>query len=64
MKPPTGPFWAWTDIGTGLQWYLAIIRGTAKDPMICYVQEDFEDYWYDDDWDEEEIKTIRRPPAL
>lgn len=29
--------------------------------MIYYVQEDFEDYWYDDDWDQDDIQTITIP---
>ena len=61
MKPPKTPFWAWTDIGSGLKWHLCVIRGSADEPMIYYVQEDFEDYWNDDDWTEDEIKPIQPP---
>lgn len=66
MKPPKGPFWAWTDIGAGLKWHLCVIvPGDDEDkPMIKYLTEDFEDYWYDDDWDATEIKTLRTPAPL
>ena len=61
MKPPKTPFWAWNDIGGGMKWHLCVIRGSADEPMIYYVGEDFEDYWNDDDWDEQEIKLIKTP---
>lgn len=60
MKPPQGPFWAWTDIGAGLKWHLCVIVPGDR-PMIRYLTEDFEDYWYDDDWDEAEIVLIEPP---
>ncbi len=64
MKPPKGPFWAWTDIGTGLEWYICVIEIEDDKPMINYLSGDFQDYWYDDDWDASEIKTIRKPEPL
>ncbi len=61
MKPPRTPFWALADIGSGLKWHLCIIRGNVEEPMIYYIGEDFEDYWYDDDWEREDIKLIKKP---
>jgi len=60
MKQPIGPFWAWTDIGSGARWYLCVIV-PGDDPMIKYLTEDFEDYWYDDDWDRSLIVPIKCP---
>lgn len=59
-------FWAWTDIGEGFDWYLcAIVPGENKDsPMIKYLTEDFEDYWYDDDWGGEDIRLCQKPKRL
>jgi hypothetical protein len=59
-----GPFWAWNDIGSGLKWHLCVMTGSAKKPMIKYLTEDFEDYWYDDDWDESEIVPVNAPEPL
>lgn len=66
MKPPKGLFWAWTDIGSGFDWYLCKITGSASEPMIAYLSDSdgFEDYWYDDDWDEDEIIPIEKPKPL
>lgn len=64
MKPPKGPFWAWTDIGAGLKWHLCVITPGSDGPMIKHLTEDFEDYWYDDDWDEDEIVTIKAPAPV
>lgn len=64
MKPPKGAFWAWTDIGSGLKWHLCLINWEdSTTPMIKYLGEDFEDYWYDDDWKAEEIVEIQPPAA-
>jgi len=61
-KPPKVVFWAWTDIGDGYDWYLcAIIRDDDKKPMIKYLTEDFEDFWYDEDWTPEDIKLCAKP---
>lgn len=64
MEQPKGPFWAWNDIGSGLKWHMCVIRGSADEPMIFYVEEDFEDYWYDDDWKEGEIIAVAKPEPL
>ncbi len=65
MKRPTTPFWAWNDIGSGLKWHLCIVRdGDDGRPMIHYLEEDFEDFWYDDDWEEDEIVPITAPEDL
>lgn len=61
MKPPTQPFWVHANISGEEKWHLCIIRGYEKEPMIYYIQEDFEDYWYDDDWDEEDIHPVEEP---
>lgn len=62
MKPPKGPFWAWTDIGSGYKWYLCLVTaGEDETPIIKYLTGDFEDYWYDDDWDEDDIILIETP---
>lgn len=61
MKPPKGPFWAWTDIGDGLDWHLAFVDGDDDSPTIHYPMDGFDDYWYGDDWDPSEIKPIRKP---
>ena len=61
MKPPKGPFWAWNDINTGLKWHVCVIRGSSKEPMIYYVTEEFEDFWYDDDWEDGYIVEIKPP---
>lgn len=64
MKPPKGPFWAWQDINSGLKWHLCVMRGSADQPMIYYIGEDFEDYWYDDDWEGGDIVKIKPPKPL
>lgn len=38
------------DIGDGKKWYTAIRRTfDSGEPSIYYVEDDFEDYYYDDD---------------
>lgn len=67
MKPPLGPFWAWTDIGTGIQWHLCYVTQDSEPPdppTMFYPLADFTDYWYDDDWQPEEIRPIRKPRLL
>jgi len=65
MKPPKTPFWAWNDIGEGAKWHLCIIVPSDDEtPMMKYLVDDFEDYWYDDDWDESQIKKLRTPEPL
>lgn len=65
MKPPKGPFWAWIDFdGSGEKWHLAFITHDGDQPIINYPMDEFEDYWYDDDWTEEEIKLIETPSPL
>lgn len=61
MKPPKGPFWAWTDIGAGLKWHLCVIAPGDESPMIKYLTEDFDDYWREDEWDEDDIVAIEAP---
>jgi hypothetical protein len=66
MKAPKGPFWIWNDIdGEGCKWRLAHVRpadGTAGlEQEIHYPLDDFDDYWYDDDWEPEDIVLIRQP---
>lgn len=64
MKPPTTPFWAWNDIGAGWRWYLCIIRRNDigdEPPTMAYVEEEFDDYWYDDDWSKDDIRVINPP---
>lgn len=62
FKRPEGPFWLLTDIGEGMRWHLCLITaGSSNTPMIKYLDGDFEDYWYDEDWCPEEIVEIETP---
>jgi hypothetical protein len=61
VKPPRKVFWAWTDIGDGYDWYLCAIVKEDDKPMIKYLTEDFEDFWYDEDWDETDVKLCEKP---
>lgn len=67
MKPPKGPFWAWTDIdGTGERWRLAFVTQgecLGDRAIIHYPMDDFEDYWYEDDWEPDMIRLIRPPKS-
>lgn len=59
-------FWLYTDNGDGERWHLCTIKmvpqGNVMKRMLCYVTENFEDYWYDEDWCPEEIVEISPPP--
>lgn len=65
FKRPEGLFWLYTDNGDGERWHLCTIKmvpqGNVTKRMLCYVTEDFEDYWYDEDWCPEEIVEISPP---
>ena len=65
FKRPEGLFWLHTDNGDGERWHLCQIKmspqGNVMKPMLQYVTEDFEDYWYDEDWCPEDIREIEPP---
>jgi hypothetical protein len=66
MKPPKGPFWAWSNYdGIGLKWHLCVVRDRLPHrPTITYLVENLDDDWYDDDWEEHEIVLVPVPKAL
>jgi hypothetical protein len=67
MKPPKGPFWAWNDLSDGAKWHLCTMgmpEEVGGPPMMRYLMDGFEDYWYDDDWEEHEIVLVPVPKAL
>jgi hypothetical protein len=62
MKPPKGPFWAWIDIdGSGEKWHMAHVTTDGEASEIHYPLDDFDDYWYDDDWEHDDIRPINTP---
>jgi hypothetical protein len=66
-RPPTGPFWIWTDIdGSGSDWHLAHVTagGDPAEYEIHYPLDDFIDFFYLDEWEPHEIRLIRKPKAL
>jgi hypothetical protein len=64
IKPPTGPFWIWTDLdGNGEAWRLAHLTpgDTAGEWEIHYPIDDFDDYFYPEEWSRRDIRVIRQP---